>query len=305
MSWLNLALVSLIVSLGITLLFSGNEKMWRRLRILALLTFEVGGVLFATLVLITLAYLATAPSMSSSSLTDITFPTLLRSAANTSLLVVTATLWGTFTGLGGAFFFTATRSRWAWTGLLAALLWVVPTFLLAIAVQEVQAQVFNLTGLRVSGGYAAVTPGQVFWSSIVLGIRPAAYVFRQARVVLAETGAEQFVRTASAKGLPWPMIARRHILQPSLPILAVAWLISFRLMIGSLPLVEYFFHYPGLGNLFLASIGLGAAFNADEAIAAVVILASVFLVLEAAVSVFQQRLDPRLRETRTGAEVVS
>lgn len=305
MAWLSLALVAFIVSLAVTLVSSGNPRLWGRLRIVAVVALEIGGILVATLALITLAYLSKAPSMTSSSVTTINVPALLRAAASTSLLVAAATLWGTSTGLGAAYHFTASRHRSAWIGPLAALLWVFPTFLLAVGVQEVQAQIFNLTGRSVSGGYAAVTPAQVFWAAVVLGIRPAAYVFRQARLALADAGAEDYVRVANAKGLPWRVVARRHILRPSLPILAVAWLISFRLMIGSLPLVEYFFAYPGLGNLFLASVGLGGPFDADQAIASVAILASVFLVLEAAVNLFQQALDPRLRETRAGAEVVA
>lgn len=305
MAWLSLALIALNISLGTTLLFSGNQKLWHRMRIVAVLAFELGAIVTATLILVTLAYLASAPSMASSRLTDINLAGLEHAAGNTSLLVVTSTLWGTMTGLGGAFFFTASRRRSGWIGSLAALLWVLPTFVLAVAVQEVQAQIFNLTGLRLSGGYAVVSPGQVFWAAVVLGIRPAAYVFRQSRVVLAEIGAEEWVRTASAKGLPWRFVTIRHILRPSLPLLAISWLISFRFMVGSLPLVEYFFAYPGLGNLFLASVGLRGPFNADQAIAAVAILAGAFLVLDAAVNVFQQLLDPRLRETRLAAEVAS
>lgn len=304
MTWISFSLAALTASLGIALLFSGNEKLWPRLRFLSVLTFEIGGVVAVTLALVTLAYLATAPSMTSSVPAAVELSTVLRASANTVLLVISATLWGTLTGLGAAFFFTRSRLRSTWIGSFAAFMWVLPTFLLAIGVQEVQADIYNVTGLSVTGGYAKVSFGQVFWAAIVLGVRPAAYIFRQARVALAEEGAQDYVRAARAKGLPWRVVANRYILRPALPILAVSWLVSFRLMVGSLPLVEYFFAYPGLGNLFLSSIGLGGAINADEAIAAVALLAVAFLVLEAAVNVVQQILDPRLREMRAGAEAV-
>lgn len=305
MTWLSLALIAFIVSLGITFIFSGNSKRWPLMRFLALLAFEVGGVLVATLALVTLAYLGTAPSMTSTNPTGVDIRAVLHASQNTLLLVAAALIWSTLTGLGGAFWFTLARRRSGATRLAAGVLWVIPTFLLAIAVQEVQAEVYNVTGLAISGGYSQVSTGQVFWGAIVLGVRPAAYVFRQARIALAEAGAQEYVRAARAKGLPWGAVARRHVLRPTLPVLAVAWLVSLRLMIGSLPLVEYFFSYPGLGNRFLASIGLGGALNADEAIAAVAILAGAFLIVEAAINVFQQALDPRLRETRLGAETVS
>jgi peptide/nickel transport system permease protein len=232
--------------------------------------------------------------------------TVLPAAANTLLLVCVGSAWGTLTGLGVAFLFTLTRRRSTAATPIAALIWVLPTFLLAIGVQELQAEIYNFTALNVSGGYAQVSPGQVFWAAIVLGIRPGAYVFRQARVALTEEAGQDFVRTAKAKGLPWRDISFRHIFTPALPILITAWLISFRLMIGSLPLVEFFFAYPGLGNLFLASFGLGSqGVNPDQAIAAVAIATALFFILEAAANVFQQVVDPRLREARAGVEATS
>lgn len=304
MTWISFSLAALAISLGIALAFSGSDKWWPRTRFLSMLAFEVGGMVAVTLGLVTLAYLATAPSMVSSTPAAVEVSTVLKASSNTVLLVISAILWGTTTGLGAAFLFTRARLHSTWIGPLAALVWVLPTFLLAIAVQEVQADIYSVTGLSVTGGYAKVSLGQVFWAAIVLGVRPAAYVFRQSRVALAEEGTQDYVRAARAKGLPWRVVANRYILRPALPILAVSWLVSFRLMVGSLPLVEYFFAYPGLGNLFLSSIGLHGPINADEAIAAVAVLAISFLVLEAAVNVVQQALDPRLRETRAGAETV-
>ena len=303
MTWLNLALVAIIASLGLVLLFSGRPSTWARLRFVAILCFEVGGVLLLALTLVTLAYLATAPGTIEPSSQPI-LTTVLHAAGNTLLLVGVASAWGTLTGLGGAFWFTLYKRSSAAVAPIAGLIWVVPTFLLAIGVQELQAQIYNFTALNVSGGHAQVSPGQVFWAALVLGIRPGAYVFRQARVALAEQSRQDYVRTANAKGLRWRDVARRHIFRPSLPILITAWLISFRLMIGSLPLVEFFFAYPGLGNLFLTSFGIGSSqgMNPDQAIAAVAIATAVFFILEAAANVFQELVDPRLREARADPE---
>jgi ABC-type dipeptide/oligopeptide/nickel transport system permease component len=190
--------------------------------------------------------------------------------------------------------------------LLAALLWVIPTFLLAIVAQELQAFIYNTTNLAVSGGYARVNPLLIFWAAVILGIRPGAYVFRRARVVLGEGSRQDYVRTAIAKGLGWREVVLLHILRPSLPIVVTAWLISLRLMVGSLPLVEYFFGYPGLGQLFVTSFGIGGgSINADMAIACVVVLAGLFLVLEALGGILQQVADPRLREIRSRGELVA
>jgi ABC-type dipeptide/oligopeptide/nickel transport system permease component len=305
MSWLSLSLLALIVSLGLFVVFAGRPRLWFRLRFVSLLGFQLSGVLLATLILVTLAQLATAPGLVNprhGSIAGILLPALL----NSLLLMISAALWGSAAGLGAAFWFTYVRRRTGIIAPLIALLWVFPTFLLAIAVQEFQGFIYGATSLTISGGYGHINGFIVFWAAVVLGIRPAAYVFRRSRIVLDESSRFDYVRTASAKGLSWWEVATRHILRPALPIVISAWLISFRLMVGSLPLVEFFFGYPGLGNLFLGSFGLGsssgtgagAGFDADLAIAAVATLAGLFLVLETASQLVQQQLDPRLREVR-------
>jgi ABC-type dipeptide/oligopeptide/nickel transport system permease component len=307
MSWLSLSLLALIVSLGLFVIFAGRPRLWFRLRFLSVFGFQLSGVLLATLALVTLAQLATAPGVVNprhGSIAGLLVPAFV----NSLLLMISAALWGSAAGLGAAFWFTYVRRRTGIVAPLAALLWVVPTFLLAIAVQEFQGFVYGATSLAISGGYARVNPLVVFWAAVVLGIRPAAYVFRRSRVVLEESAGFDYVRTANAKGLSWWEVATRHILRPALPIVISAWLISFRLMVGSLPLVEFFFGYPGLGNLFLSSFGLGSSsgtgaatgMDADLAIAAVASLAGLFLVLESASQLMQQQLDPRLREVRVG-----
>jgi ABC-type dipeptide/oligopeptide/nickel transport system permease component len=84
-------------------------------------------------------------------------------------------------------------------------------------------------------------------------------------------------------------------------------LISLRLMVGSLPLVEFFFAYPGLGNVFVRSFGLGdqAGIDPDLAIAAIAVLATTFFALEAAVNLLQQRLDPRIADVRVREELAA
>lgn len=89
MTWLNLALIAIIASLSLVFLFSGRPRIWARLRFVAILCFEVGGVLLLTLFLVTLAYLATAPgSIEPTSQPIVT--TVLRAAGNTLLLVSVA-----------------------------------------------------------------------------------------------------------------------------------------------------------------------------------------------------------------------
>jgi ABC-type dipeptide/oligopeptide/nickel transport system permease component len=296
MAWLSYSLLAFTVSLALVLAFSGRERIWRRVRFLAVFGFEIGGIILATLVLVTLAQLATAPG-SVPRRTEGLAPTLLLYGRNSLLLLAASMVWGTGLGLGAAAWLTWIRRRgsiFAWAG---AILWVVPTFLLALAAQEVQFEVYNLTQVEISGGYAVASPLLIAWAAAVLGVRPAVYLFRRARVAIGEVSSQDHVRTAAAKGVRWHGIAMRHIVRPALPIIVDAWLISLRLMIGSLPLVEFFFNYPGIGGLFISQAAHLS--DPDLVIAEVTLVAGLLLLLEALAGIFQQALDPRLRELRS------
>src|SRR5207302_10750524 len=139
----------------------------------------------------------------------------------------------------GAALAVAGLRRWRLVGLelSGALLLVSPTFLVAILVQEPQAFLFGKTGLIVAPGYGDVNGVQIFWASLVLGIRPATYLYRHGRAVLERESGEDYVRTAEAKGLEWREVVRHHLLRAGGGGLVATWTNSFRLMIGSLPLV--------------------------------------------------------------------
>jgi ABC-type dipeptide/oligopeptide/nickel transport system permease component len=297
MAWLSYSLLAFAVSLALVLAFSGQERIWRRVRFLAVFGFEIGGIILATFVLVTLAQLAAAPGSVPSRTAGLA-PTLLLYGRNSLLLLVACMVWGTGLGLGAAVWLTWIRGRgaiFAWAG---AVLWVIPTFLLALAAQEIQFEVYNLTQIEISGGYAVASPVLIFWAAAVLGMRPAVYLFRRARVAIGEVSSQEHVRTAAAKGVPWHRIAMRHIVRPALPIIVDAWLVSLRLMIGSLPLVEYFFSYPGIGGLFIRQAS--HLTDPDLVIAEVALVAGLLLLLEALAGIFQQALDPRLLELRSG-----
>jgi hypothetical protein len=66
MAWLSYSLIAFAVSLALVLAFSGRERVWRRVRFLAVFGFEIGGIILATFVLVTLAQLATAPRFGAS-----------------------------------------------------------------------------------------------------------------------------------------------------------------------------------------------------------------------------------------------
>jgi ABC-type dipeptide/oligopeptide/nickel transport system permease component len=303
MIWLNLSLIALTVSLALPAVFSGSERIWPRVRFLAVLAFQVSGILLLSWLLVSGAPAQPGPPTSgpppdAANIAQTAITAALRSLA----LLATTVIWATCSGLGAAFLITASRNR-GWLAIIpvVTVLWVLPTFLFAVGVQELQFLIYNAIGTPVGGAYGTGSALQILWAAVVLGVRPAAYIFRQARVTLDLEETADHVRAARARGLPWSRIAARHIFRPAAATIASGWLSSFRLMIGSLPLVEFFFAYPGFGQLLVLSLGVGYGDNPSQpqpqlAIALVVTMAVVLVLIETVVGMLQTRLDPRLRD---------
>jgi hypothetical protein len=125
---------------------------------------------------------------------DVLASTVLSAGLRSIMLLLVAIVWGAVVGLGAAYLVQLRRSNAALLSAIALMAWVTPTFLLATFAQEVQAQIFNFTDLPISRGYGTPSALQAFWAGIVLGIRPAAYAYRQARVSLQVESAADHVR---------------------------------------------------------------------------------------------------------------
>lgn len=305
--WYNLSLIALIASLALTLVLVDHPRLWARARVVAVFAFRVSAVLMGSWILITVAAHAATGLVSGSRQPvegiDLFWQVLTASWHSLALMAV-AVIWGTSVGLGGAYWQLATRlQRLPVLWIVATLLWVTPTFLLGVFAQEAQAQIFQYSGQSVTGGYGTFSALQAFWAGLVLGIRPAAYVYRHAHLVLSEQAQNDHVRTAIAKGMPWRIVSWRHIFKPSLATITAGWLNSFRLMIGSLPLIEWFFAYPGLGNQLIYALGIARPdqvgnFQPDLAIGLVVAMGAVLVFMETGTRGLQQLWDPRINDLR-------
>ena len=309
MFWLNVALLVAIAG-GLLVLLTGDlPRVWPATRVLTRFCFQAAAVLALAWLLVTLASNADAAITGGAASATHDSP---RQVLNTVITAVVPSLWlialaiafGTGAGLAGAIIVTRRQfSGLRFAGVLSTLIWVLPTFMVAVIAQELQSVYYGLTGQNIAGAYAQVTGLTVFWAVVVLCIRPAAYVYRQARVALElESGADH-VRAARSRGLPERQVTMRYIVRPASTALVVGWLSAIRVVVGALPLVEFFFSYPGIGQTLLTALGLGYPGTAlrvdpDLAIASALTLGVMLLVLESAALAVQLALDPRLREAR-------
>ncbi len=169
-----------------------------------------------------------------------------------------------------------------------------PTFFAALLLQIANIkslQSFNLR-LAFSGGFGWDWRHMLF-PSLVLAARPLAYVTRVAFIALSGVLREDYIRTAWAKGLSLRQVLNRHALRNAAVSVLTAAGISLRFSLGSLPVVEYFFSWPGLGNRLLEAIRAG---QTNLVVTLALALGLTFLSINLLLDIAYRVIDPRLRE---------
>jgi len=150
-----------------------------------------------------------------------------------------------------------------------------------------------------SSGFRLVPVGGFGWDAhlviptLVLAARPLAYLARIAYMALSEILDQDYVRTAYAKGLAGITVLSSHAgPNAGVPILTGLG-VCLRFSLGSLPVVEYFLGWPGIGSALLDAIrnrqAVGVAGMA-------LTLGFTFLLVNLLLDVLYRYADPRLRE---------
>jgi len=131
--------------------------------------------------------------------------------------------------------------------------------------------------------------------ALVLGSFEAAQLSRLTRTGLLEVLAEDYVRTARAKGLAPRLVLLKHALRnAALPVLTIVGF-GFGRMLGGAVVVETIFAWPGMGRLGVQAV---LARDFPVVLGTVVVGAAIFLAVNLLVDVTYGWIDPRLR---TGA----
>jgi oligopeptide transport system permease protein len=213
-----------------------------------------------------------------------TLPVTLTLGATALLIAVTIGVW-----LGA--FAAARPGTFSEAGALVLTLMAIslPSFVLGPLLILIFA--IKLTWLPV-GGWGS--PLQLILPSVTLAIPYAAVIARLLHDSLRETLAEDFVRTARAKGLSERAVVYRHALRVAiLPVISYLGPLAANLLTGSI-VVETIFHIPGAGGFFINSI-----LNRDGfLLGGVVIVYCVLLVIfNMLVDLSYRVLDRRIRES--------
>lgn len=95
----------------------------------------------------------------------------------------------------------------------------------------------------------------MFLPALTLAILSTTGTVQYLRTGIIDAKAQDFVRTARAKGVPEKVVYNRHIFRNS--ILPIASFLGYELtgLIGGSVFIESIFTYPGIGGLFISAIG--------------------------------------------------
>ncbi len=204
-----------------------------------------------------------------------------------------ATLAGVLLGLLAAL---RRRSHWATAIIALSVIGIsVPSFFAAPLLQMLLIQWTRTFGspLLPMGGFG--WDSHIILPALVLAARPIAQITRVTYVSLTEVMAQDFVRVATSKGLRPYAVLWRHIgRNVAIPILTTVGL-SLRFSLSSLPVVEYFFGWPGIGFTLLKAIS-----QRDDrlTIALLLCLALLLMTVNLLLEWLYPRIDPRLKLAR-------
>lgn len=134
--------------------------------------------------------------------------------------------------------------------------------------------------------------GHLVLPATTLGIGTGAFLSRILRSSMLQVLNMDYIRTAQAKGLAGRTVVVKHALRNALiPFVTVSGL-SLGALLGGSVIVETIFNWPGLGKLMIDSIK-GRDFPVT--MGCVLVLATIFVIVNLLVDLLYVVLDPRIR----------
>jgi peptide/nickel transport system permease protein len=147
-------------------------------------------------------------------------------------------------------------------------------------------------------GYTSIAEGVLPWlrnlilPSVALGLAYVALIARITRTAMLDVLAEDYVRTAQAKGVATGSLLLKHALKNAgVPIVTVIG-IGIALLIGGVVITETVFNIPGIGRLVVDAIS-----KRDYPIiqGVILIFSGVYVIVNLLVDLTYTVLDPRIR----------
>ncbi|MFQ5418945.1 MAG: ABC transporter permease [Anaerolineae bacterium] len=169
-----------------------------------------------------------------------------------------------------------------------------PSFFAAILLQQGVIRYTAVYGRRIlSVGGFGWDVDHMLLPVLVLSARPLAYLTRASFISLGHVMQQDYIRTAYAKGLGRIRAVNYHAVPNILIPVLTAVGVSLRFSLSTLPVVELFFGWPGMGNRLLDAIN-----NRQTPVVAALAftLGLTFFSINLLLDIIYRWVDPRLRE---------
>ena len=143
-----------------------------------------------------------------------------------------------------------------------------------------------------SSGWGGLFSPRIILPALTLGIPGVAFIARMTRNSTVEVLAQDYIRTALAKGLPKMILYTRHVLRNAMiPVFTVVGLGLATLVTGTI-ITETYFGIPGVGKL---SVEAFFARDYPVIMALTLIIAAAYVASNLLVDIGYRFLDPRIR----------
>jgi peptide/nickel transport system permease protein len=149
-------------------------------------------------------------------------------------------------------------------------------------------------------GYVAFSEDPWGWfqhiimPAVTVGVVSGSILTRFVRSAVLESMSQEYVRTATSKGMPGGVVMRRHVIRGALvPVVTVTG-VQLATLLGGVVVVEVIFAWPGLGRLTYDAV---QARDYPLMQGAVLMFAAIFLVVNLLVDLLYAALDPRIGYT--------
>lgn len=177
------------------------------------------------------------------------------------------------------------------------LLWVVllavPNFWLGMLLIQVFA--VNLKWLPAIGSSGFVG---LILPAVAVAARLVALIARLTRATMLEVLGEDFIRTATARGVSPARLLFVHALKPALPHVLILIGLQAGYLLGGAVVIENLFSYPGMGQLLLAAVSQ-RDYTLMQGIT--VFFVGGFLIINLCVDLLSSKIDPRIRVSGAAA----
>lgn len=228
---------------------------------------------------------------------------LRETVPNTFILALTAMIFATLIGVFLGVLSAVHKDTWIDKAANAfAILGIsAPSFFAGIIIAWLFGFVWSdYTGLNMSGSLYSYDPfkGEIMtWKNLwlpmlTLGLRPLAIIVQLTRSAMLDVLAQDYIRTARAKGLGRNAIIYKHALKNALnPVITAisGWFAS--LLAGSF-FVEYIFGYNGLGRTTVTALEMS---DFPVVMGSILFIAFIFVLINILVDVLYAFVDPRVK----------